>query len=336
MTDTLRFGILGTGNIAGQFAHGVAGSKRCVITAVGSRSQSSADGFAGRFNVPTAHGSYDALLADDTVDAVYVSLPNTMHHDWTLRALDAGKHVLCEKPLACSVAEAEAMFHAADQADRLLVEAFMYQSHPITKAVLRHVRAGELGRIRLIRTSFCYYTGKTEGNIRFDPTLAGGALMDIGCYCISLMRLVADTEPNHVHCHGVLHESGVDHYAVGTMAFPHDIVADFACGMAMQTNNMALICGEQGYIEIPIPWKPPVTGATYTIRTMPAAKQDKLASPPEPRHETITLDADRPLYALEADDFAAAVLDGAEPAVSRFHSLGNQRVLDTMLNQVHG
>src|SRR5690606_34004733 len=139
---------------------------------------------AERFKIPRHHASYDALLADPEVDAVYVSLPNSLHHAWTIRALEAGKHVLCEKPFAATAAEAEAMFASADRAGRLVVEAFMYRSHPLTKAVVRRVREGAVGRLKLIRASFCFRVRQPGGNIRFSRSLAGGALMDIGCYCV--------------------------------------------------------------------------------------------------------------------------------------------------------
>ncbi len=154
----LHWGIMGTGNIAHQFAEGVAHAPRSRLVAVGSRTQRNADDFASKFDVPHSHGSYASLLEDDAVDAIYVSLPNSMHCEWTIRALEAGKHVLCEKPLAANAAEAERMFAAAKQHGRILVEALMYRSHPITHEVLRKVREGAIGQLKLIRTNFCFRT----------------------------------------------------------------------------------------------------------------------------------------------------------------------------------
>ena len=330
----LHLGILGTGNIARQFADAVAESRRCRLAAVGSRSEGAAEGFAEEFSIARAHSSYEALLADDAVEAVYVSLPNSLHYEWTLRALRAGKHVLCEKPLATSVAEVEEMFDVAQQCGRVLVEAFLYRSHPLTHAVMQRVRDGAIGQLKLIRTSFCFRTRQVASNIRFDPELAGGALMDVGCYCISLSRLLAGGEPDQVSVAAHVHETGVDERAVGTMHFPGGVLACFSCGMTVQTNNTAYICGEEGYIEVPVPWKPPMHKARYVVAAMTPPRQDGGGTAP-PR-QVFEVDAARPAFALEADDFAAAVLDGAEPAVSRDDSLGNMRVLETMRQQVAG
>ena len=329
----LRWGILGTGNIATQFAQGVAGAKRSQIVAVGSRTQATADQFARAFNIPTAHDSYDALLANPDVDAVYLSLPNDMHCQWTLRALDAGKHVLCEKPFASNAPEARQMFEAADRAGLLLVEAFMYRSHPLIKAVREEIRAGAIGKLKLIRANFCYRTQVIATNIRFSPERQGGALMDAGCYCIDFAQLIAGEPPTSVQGVGHIHETGVDEYAAGTLTFANGVLASFTCGMTVQANNTAFICGDEGYIEIPIPWKPPVSGAKYVVGQMTPPRQDKTARKPAPPR-VMEVDADRPLYALEADDFAAAVLDGAAPVMRAAESVSNMAILDELRRQV--
>src|SRR5436305_14120057 len=141
----------------------------------------------------------------------------------------------------------------------------MYRAHPLTRAVMDSYRRGDIGRLRLIRTSFCYRTTKVASNIRFDAALEGGALMDIGCYCIDFSRLFAGEEPAAVACVGHRHETGVDQLAVGTMIFPSGVLASFVCGMTTQANNAAYLCGDEGYIEVPIPWKPPQRGATFSV-----------------------------------------------------------------------
>ena len=332
MNTRLRWGILGTGNIAHQFAEGVVGSRRGVLAAVGSRSASTAQQFAAEFNIPNRHESYDALVADDTVDVVYVSLPNSMHHAWTIKALDAGKHVLCEKPFAVNLGEAQEMFDTARRRGRVLIEAFMYQSHPQTRAVMETIQSGAIGAVRLVRTSFCFRTTKIAGNVRYNVEMAGGALMDIGCYCTSLSRLVAGQEPDVIQCTARLHESGVDELTSGFLRFPNGVQASFVCAMCVQTDNAAIICGEDGYITVPVPWKPPVKGTAFHVDGMTPPRQDKTASP-RPQRRTMTVDADRPLFALEADDFAAAVFDGAAPAVTEQDTLGNMRVLDELRRQ---
>lgn len=333
MTQRLGFGILGTGNIAGQFAQGLAGAQRCTLAAVGSRSAASADAFV-REHGGKAHSSYDALLADPDVDAVYISLPNAMHHGWTLKALAAGKHVLCEKPLAVTAAQAEEMFDAADRHGRLLVEAFMYRSHPMMKQVVADVRARAIGQVKLIRTSFCYHTSNIHDNIRFSVDLAGGAIMDIGCYCVDFAGLIAGSDVAAVQGYAHVHETGVDDYAAGVLRFDNDVLCDFACGMRVQANNTALICGDAGYIEIPVPWKPPETGATYILKGQIPPRQDK-AQPdqaaPSPAEQRI--DAGKPIFACEADDFAAAVLEGEPPSVPRNDTLRTARILDQLRKQ---
>src|SRR5258706_10100855 len=158
MSEKLRWGILGTGNIAGQFCAGVNASRRGVLAAVGSRASESAHAFATKHQIATAYGSYEQVLSDTRVHAVYVSLPNTLHHSWTIQALRAGKHVLCEKPLAVDAAQSQEMFDVAQKQGRVLVEAFMYRAHPLTHAVMECYKRGEIGQLQLIRTSFCYRT----------------------------------------------------------------------------------------------------------------------------------------------------------------------------------
>jgi len=330
----LAWGILGTGNIARQFATGVNACRRGRLVAVGSRSAETARAFGQTHHIPTAYGSYQALLDDPSVQAVYNSLPNNLHHEWTIKALRAGKHVLCEKPFATSVAQAHEMFDVARQGGRVLVEAFMYRTHPLTHAVQQAVRSGAIGEVRLIRTSFCFKVSKWQGNIRFNPALDGGVIMDVGCYCVNFSRLFAEAEPTHVHVVHHRHETGVDDVAAGTLVFPSGAIATFNCGMSVHADNTASICGSEGYIEIPVPWKPPASGATYTIaRSTPPKMENPTAKAPPPR-ETRTITVDGDLYGLEADAFAATVFDGAPPAVTAEDTLGNQRVIDELRKQM--
>ncbi len=339
MTAKLRWGILGTGNIARQFAQGIKSAKRCELAAVGSRSRSSAHVFAESNEMPQFYGSYQEVLADNAVDVVYVSLPNSMHHEWAIRALRAGKHVLCEKPIAASRVEAAEMFEVARENHRILVEAFMYRSHPLTAAWIREIRNGRIGRPLLIRSSFCFCTRQREGNIRFQPELAGGALMDVGCYCINLSRLVAAAEPVEVKVSAMLSATGIDEMAAGMLQFGDGMLASFSCGMTLHADNTASICGTGGYIEVPVPWKPPMKAATFALSTsVPPRMDDGTTLPSAPPgsnpKQLFTVEASGPLYALEADDLAAAVLDGAAPSVSESDSLGNMAVLDEMRRQL--
>ena len=334
MSGKLRWGILGTGNIARQFTAGVNASRRGVAVAVGSRTLQSAEAFAKAYGISRACGSYDELVADDGIDAVYNSLPNSLHAPWTIRALAAGKHVLCEKPLAMNAAEAERMFDAAGKAGKVLMEAFMYRTHPQTLAVMEAVKSGAIGKPRLIRTSFCFRVRKIEGNVRFVRELGGGGLMDVGCYCINFARLFAGSEPTAVQVSANFHETGVDELAAGTLVFPSGIVSTFTCGMCVQADNSAYICGADGYIEIPVPWKPVAGSSKFIVTggTPPKMDNPKSAGPPPRDVRVVEVSGD--LYGIEADHFAGVVLDGNPPAIGRDDSLGNMRVLDEMRRQI--
>lgn len=262
---TLRWGILGTGNIARQFCAGVRTASRSSLAAVGSRDPERARQFAAEQGVGRGLDAYADVCRSPDVDAVYISLPNSLHHEWTLQALAAGKHVLCEKPIAASAEQAAEMFDAARRSGRILMEAFMYRSHPMMLAALEAARSGAIGQVKIIRASFCFKVTRTENNIRFRPDLAGGVLMDVGCYSINLARAVAGVDPVAFRAMGQLHSSGVDEYAVGAMTFPGGVLASFTCGMSLHADNTASILGSEGYIEIPIPWKPPRRQAVYQI-----------------------------------------------------------------------
>ena len=325
----LRWGILGTGNIAKQFAGGVRQSETGTLAAVASRSAEAADAFAKRFGVDCSYGDYAAMLADAQLDAVYVSLPNTMHHEWTIKALHAGKHVLCEKPIAVSVAEVEEMFAVARRHGRVLVEAFMYRCHPQTHKVLELIRGGAIGRVRTIRTSFCFRVRKTEGNIRFDPALAGGALWDVGCYCVDFSRLVANAAVTDCGAIAVRHASGVDERVSGAIAFEGGIHAGFVCGMDVQADNSAYVCGDEGYLRIPVPWKPPPgEGQIIIARGTPPKQDGPVTQPPPPEVHHIT-DA-RALYGIEADAFAAVIAGTAPPFVPPEDSIANIRLIERL------
>jgi len=339
----LRFGIISTGNIARQFIEGInGGATRALCTAVASRSIDNATAFANQYNIPTAHGSYDELLADPNVDAVYNALPNRYHKQWTLKALAAGKHVLCEKPMGMDATETEEMFDAAKRASRTLIEAFMYRTHPQTQAVLAKIREGAIGQVKLIRTTFCYRTEKIDGNTRFDQSLGGGAIMDIGCYCIDLARQITGQDPTPapggIQATGRLVESTdggkIDVSASGILTYPSGIVSTFTCAMDTQASNLAQVCGTTGYIEVPVPWKPGVAEPTWHLRTMKRPRQDGVPDEAGEQLETFTTHADKPLYALEADAFAQAVLDGAVPFISPEESIGNAKVIDALRQQV--
>lgn len=331
MHDRFRFGILSTGNIARQFADGVAGSKRCAIAAVASRSAEKAHEFAESREIPKAYSSYDQLLENPDVDAVYNALPNHLHHDWTIKALEAGKHVLCEKPLSVTADEAQAMFDVAAKRERALIEAFMYRCHPQTLKIKELLTAGEIGTLKLIRASFCFAVKNTEGNIRFDADMAGGSLMDIGCYCVDLGQNLTGESPESWHVEKHTHSSGVDDYAAGTLRFPSGVLLSFTCGMTVQCDNAIHICGDGGYITVPWMWKPNPYESSMTLSGQVPPKQDPNQKARGDR--VIDTTANQPLYGMEADHFAATVLDGQPPAKTAEQTIMTMTVLEQMLGE---
>ena len=304
------------------------------VYAVAARERAKADKFAAKHRIPVVYGNYAELLADPDLDAVYIPLPNALHCEWSVRALEAGKHVLCEKPLACNVTEAQRMFDTARRTHRVLVEAFMYRCFPLTRQVHQAIRDGVIGQLRLVKCSFNYFTSKIDGNVRFDAALAGGALMDIGCYCIDFARLMIGCEPTEVQARGIIHPTGVDEMDVAFMSFPQGIQASFTCGMRAHADNSVYLCGCDGYIVIPVPWKPPAKGAIWELRTMTRPKLDGGEKAGRASRQTFTVDTDKPLFALEADAFAQIIRDDAPPFITEADSIANLKILDTMRRQI--
>lgn len=307
----MRWGILGCGKIAGKFAGDLKHAEKQTLAAVGSRSQDRAEQFCGEHGGRGLAG-YEQLLADDEVEAVYVSLPNSLHHEWSIRALEAGKHVLCEKPLATSAAEAEAMFAAARKHDRLLVEAFMYRCHPAIESLLEQVHNGAIGQVRLIRSHFTFQREASAADVRYQSELHGGSLMDVGCYPINFARAIVGSEPTEASVYLNRHALGVDQYAAGMLNFD-GVLAVFTCGMTVQADRTTFIGGSEGYLRIEDPW---FSQGEYHI-----VRPDGV--------ESRNLPSDKGLYALEAERFAAAV-DGQPPWITPDDSLGNMRVLDML------
>ncbi|XAL98405.1 Gfo/Idh/MocA family oxidoreductase [Phycisphaeraceae bacterium D3-23] len=342
----LRIGILGLGNIAHQFAGDVTapgsggGSTRCTITAAASRSGEKSQQFCKQYGIEHACGDYQSLIAHPGVDSVYIALPNNLHLEWATKAMEQGKHVLCEKPIAMDADEAEQMFDVSRRTGCKLVEAFMYRCHPQTIAMVETVRSGAIGELKLIRSSFCFNVRDTAGNTRFDTALGGGALMDVGCYCIDLAMLLAGGAPASATATGRRHKSGVDVACDGLLMFRGGVMSTFSCAMDLQASNLAQVCGTEGYLDIPVPWKPPEVGARWTHQGMTPPKQDAVqlhvggedAGGPYAHEHSV--DAGQRLYALEADAFARVVLEGEPPFVTEQETVARMRVLDDMRQQV--
>jgi xylose dehydrogenase (NAD/NADP) len=247
MTRPLRIGILGTANIARSFIQGVSASKRVTVSAIASRDDAKARAFARDFAIPRHFASYEALLADRDTDAVYIPLPNSLHAEWSIAAVRAGKHVLCEKPLSATAAEARAMFDAARRHGVHLVEGFPYRAQPQTRKLGELLEAGVIGEVRLMQAAFGFNLGAGE-NIRLNPQLAGGALMDVGAYPVSLARMVARSRPTRVHA--VAHWSGgVDRTLAATLQFAGGLFAQINCSFSTCLHRQALLAGSNGVIQ---------------------------------------------------------------------------------------
>ncbi|HEY1480032.1 MAG TPA: Gfo/Idh/MocA family oxidoreductase [Gaiellales bacterium] len=248
-----RFGILSTAKINRKVIEGAAGSETVEIAAVASRDQGRADAYAREHGIPKAYGSYDALLADPEIDAVYISLPNGLHCEWSIRALEAGKHVLCEKPMSLSPAEVAAVFDVADANDRFCMEAFMWRHHTQTRWIEELIADDVFGELRFVRAAFSFPLHDVETNVRMQPELAGGSLMDLGCYCVSAIRLVAG-EPESAVARHVLSPSGIDIRTAATLTLPGGVLADFQCGMDMPDRSELELIGSEGSITVSDPW----------------------------------------------------------------------------------
>ncbi len=252
----LRIGILGAARIARGFVSGAKPSRTVLVTAVASRDLGKASRFAHDLGVPRAYGSYAELLADPDVDAVYNPLPNTLHAEWSIAAAKAGKHVLCEKPLASSADEVRAMFAAARSQGVYLVEAFPYRSQPHSLKLKELLASGAIGRVQTMQAGFGF-TMTDPGNIRLDPALAGGALLDAGTYPVSLVRMVSGERPHRAHAVAHWHASGVDQTLVATLEHPSGLLAQISCSFATGLHRHALIAGTAGVIETTYPNSPP-------------------------------------------------------------------------------
>jgi D-xylose 1-dehydrogenase (NADP+, D-xylono-1,5-lactone-forming) len=249
---SVNWGILSTAHINRLFLPGARESPGVEILAVASRDQQRADAYARDNGIARAYGSYDALLADPDVEAVYISLPNSLHIPWTISALEAGKHVLCEKPLSRRAEEVERAFDVAERNGRLLMEAFMYRHNPQTQRLNELVAQDAVGRVRIIRAAFGFVAHDPE-NVRLQVALGGGALMDVGCYCVSGARLIAG-EPQRVAGEQALGGDGVDVAFAGLMRFDNDISAHFDAGLALASRDLLEVVGDEGTLRLTDPW----------------------------------------------------------------------------------
>jgi len=311
VTPPLRLGLLSTAKINELILAGVPESVE--IVAVASRDDARAKAYAHGHGIERSHGSYEALLADPDVDAVYVSLPNGLHHEWTLKALAAGKHVLCEKSYSGRPDEVEAAWDAAAQRRLVVAEAFMYRHHPQMRRAKELVEEGAIGRLRLIRTSFSFRL-LDRGDHRLQPELGGGALLDLGCYCVNGSRLLGG-EPERVLAEQVVAPTGVDLDFHGTLRFPDDVVAQFDASYSLPHRQRLEAVGEEGTLVLDAPWRPD-WGFTVSLAR---GEEVEILDVPEANS-----------YRLELEDFAAAIRGEREPLLGRDDAFGQARTIEAL------
>lgn len=305
--EPVRWGILGTGWITDAFLTGArAAASSASVVAVGSRTPERATGFADAQGISRAHGSYDALLADDAVEAVYIALPNSLHHSWTMRALGAGKHVLCEKPYSPRPVDVDAAFDSAEARGLVLSEAFMWRHHPQVEAL--RALLPELGELQVIRSTFGFVLQNPD-DIRLRPDLEEGSLLDVGTYCVSGARLLAGEEPIEAFGTATIGPTGVDVRFTGVLRFPSGVVAEFTSSFTADHRGLEAI-GSTGSAIATDPW-----------HGRPAVLvRDGI--------ETRLPDADP--YRLEIEDVSSAIRTGRAVLVGRAASVGQARVLEAL------
>ena len=313
----LRWGVLSTANIGrAAVIPAIQHSENGEVIAVASRDEQKGRDFAARTGIGRSYGSYEALLAARDIDAVYISLPNSLHREWSIKAAEAGKHILCEKPLALNSAECDEMAEAARRHSVVLMEAFMYRFHPQTEKVIALLREGALGEVRLIHSAFTFRVSN-PANIRLQPELGGGSLMDVGCYCINLSRTLAGTEPVEVQATANWTASGVDGQMVGWLRFTGGLIAAFDCALTLERREYYEVGGTEGSLLVPASFLPG-TGDT-TIRLRQKGKSEGFLN---------IGGADE--YRLMVEHFAGCVLEGKPLRYGPSEAAANMRVIEAL------
>jgi D-xylose 1-dehydrogenase (NADP+, D-xylono-1,5-lactone-forming) len=309
----VRWGLLSTALINEAILRGAAETEAADVIAVASRDEARARSYADEHGLERSYGRYEDLLSDPDVEAVYISVPNSLHVEWTLKALEAGKHVLVEKPFSKHPDRVEEAFDRADAAGLVLSEGFMWRHHPQTRRLVELIEAGVAGRVRVVRTTFAFdlATERGAGDTRFDPALDGGALMDVGCYCISGLRLVAG-DPVRAQGEQVIGPSGVDVLFTGALSFADSVVGHFDCGFVVPRRAGLEVVGEEATIIVPDPFTPRTLGIDIL---RPGAEPERI--PIEPANS----------YRLELENVSAAIRGEAPLLLGREDAVGQARTI---------
>jgi predicted dehydrogenase len=308
----VKWGLLSTADINRKVIPGMRASEKAELIAVASREQKRADEYAREWEIERAYGSYEALVEDADVEALYISLPNTLHCEWSIRAVEAGKHVLCEKPMSRHVADVEAAFDAAERSGRILTEAFMYRHNPQTARLRQLVGDGAIGDLRVVRSCFSYAL-YDEDNIRLRTDVEGGSLMDVGCYCVSGSRLLGG-EPERVYGEQFVGPSGTDWVFAGSLRFPGDVLAQFDCGTTLDERDELEAIGTEGSLFLDDPW--------HCVEPVIELRRDGQVERIELEH------ADS--YRLEVENLSDAIRGTAEPLLGREDAVGQARVIEAL------
>ena len=324
MTDRIRWGVLGNATVARRCViPAIQKSRNGLLHALATRRPADAYLVAGENHIEQIYDRYEALLDDPLIDAVYIPLPNHLHLPWTLKALSAGKHVLCEKPIACNAEEAQEMADAVARGNRLLMEAFMYRFHPRSREIKQLVTEGRIGEPCLVRSAFCFHMAeeifKAGDNVRFKKEMGGGALLDVGCYSVSIARWMMGAEPTRVQAQAIYHDTGVDVHVVGTLQFPGGGLATLEASFISALQQTFSVVGTGGAIDLPhdafIPWQ---NDAEYIVR----GRDQETGS----RH--VVPGADE--YQLMVEHFSDAVLGRSTLNFLFEDSVANMKVLDAL------
>jgi predicted dehydrogenase len=312
MADAVKWGILSTADINRKVIPGAHASPKVELVAVASRDEARAREYAAKWEIERAFGSYDELLNDPEIEAVYNPLPNNMHVEWSIKALQAGKHVLCEKPFARNAADVERAFDVADETGRVLSEAFMYRHNPQTARLKQLVDEGAVGELRLIRAAFSYGLYEPD-NIRLRTDVEGGALMDVGCYCVSGSRLLGG-EPERVFGEARIGETGTDWIFAGALRFPGGVLATFDCGTALVERDELEAIGSDGSLFLDDPW--------HAVNPVIEVRRDGEA-------ERIELEREDS-YRLELENVSDAIRGRAELLLGREDAVAQARALQAL------
>jgi D-xylose 1-dehydrogenase (NADP+, D-xylono-1,5-lactone-forming) len=310
--EPVRWGLLSTAHINRLLIPPAQASPKLDVVAVASRDPARAEAYAREWGIPRAHGTYEALLDDPDVEAVYISLPNSLHVEWSIKALDAGKHVLCEKPFDKRPERVEEAFDAAERADRFLMEAFMYRHNPQTKRLTKLVKDGAIGNLQTIRAAFSYSLYDAE-NVRLRADVEGGALMDVGSYCVSGSRLLGG-EPTRVFGEQLVGPTGVDVRFHGTMRFPSSVVSQWDCGMVMPERDELEVIGDEASLFLDDPWH----CRTPVIEVRRGGETERIELEP----------ADS--YGLELENLSDAIRGVGEPLLGREDAVGQARAIEAL------